>query len=346
MFKFDFQLFAEPLDIPGIDEEILKELAEENVTEDTTEVVEVAEEHVEEPSVEADNVNKQVEEQDEFDDIKEGQTIPYNRFKTVNDQRKNYQNRIKELEEQLKQAQAQSVNAPTVETPKVEPSPQPEVKTDEYTDEQEKRIYEMATKRLAQKRNMSDEDIEALEYSDDSTAKMRFQAALVEEAALVKKEITQYKAREQAFNDMKMACTQEFDKLSQEFNSKPDAQERWNFISQERFNQLPQRRQYVLQEAFDRLQNKQGTYADIELVKDYIEMADGEWESSKTPGTKPKTSKKFVEAQKLPKAPGISGGGGYDGVLTPDRVADILNTPGAWEQLSAKERDAILSGKF
>lgn len=348
MFKFDFQLFAEPLDIPGIDEDILKELAEEEEPQETTEEVETVEEQADEPSVEADNVNKQVEDQDEFDDIKEGQTIPYNRFKTVNDQRKSYQNRIKELEEQLKQAQAQPFNAKPVEEPKAEPSPQQEEPKPSgvYTDEQEKRIYEMATKRLAQKRNMSDEDIEALEYSDDTTAKMRFQAALVEEAALVKREIDQYKAREQAFNDMTVACTQEFDKLSQEFNNKPDAVERWNYISQERFNQLPQRKQQVLQEAFGRLQAKHGTYADIELVTDYISMAESEWDGSRTTNTKARTSKKFVEAQKLPKAPGITGGGGSDGVLTADGVAAILNTPGAWERLSAKERDAILSGRI
>lgn len=348
-FKFNFQLFADSLDIPGIDEDILKELAEEDVSENTTEeVVAAEEEHTEEPTADADSDNKQVEAADEFEDVKEGQTIPYDRFKSVNERRKNAESRIKELEEQLKQVK-------TVEPaqPKAEPSqgekeePEQDFNTDNFTDEQEKRIYEIAAKRVKDKKNYTDEDIEALDYSDDPTAKMRYQKALSNEVNLVIQELRQYADDQKRFSVMTNECNEEFEKYSKQFSSYADAEERWQYVSQERFNQLPQRRQAVINEAFKRLQAKKGTYTDIEIVSDYFNMANEEWESARSQGTKPKPkSNKLYEAQKLPKAPGITGGSGSDGVLTNERIADILNTPGAWEKLSQKEQEAILSGRI
>lgn len=350
-FKFNFQLFAEPLDIPGIDEDILKELAEEDNSEEITEeVVEAAEEeHTEEPTAEADSVNKEVEVADEFEDVKEGQTIPYDRFKSVNERRKNAESRIKELEEQLKQAKS----VETAAKPEAEPSqsekaePEQNVNTEDFTDEQEKRIYEIAAKRVKEKKNYSDEDIEALDYSDDPTAKMRYQKALSNEVNLVVQELRQYAEDQKRFSTMVAECNEEFQKYNQQLSSYADAQERWRYISQERFNQLPKRRQDVINEAFNRLQAKKGTYTDIEIVSDYFDKANEEWENARSQGGKPKPkSNKLYEAQKLPKAPGIQGGSGSDGVLTNERIADILNTPGAWEKLSQKEQEAILSGRI
>lgn len=356
MFKFDLQLFAE-LDIPGISEDTLKELeAEVQETQETTESVEPAEpQQVEDSPVEADNVNKPVENEDEFEDVKEGQTIPYDRFKSVNDRRKNAESRIKELEEQLAKAQQNIANPAPSNNVGVEETPKPqqqqvEETESEYTDEQEKRIYEMAAKRVAQKRNMSEEDIEALEYSDDATAKMRYQNALINEVNLVKQEIVQYKAQEQAFKTMTDTCNQEFDAISKKFNSYPDAQERWNYISQERFNKLPQRKQAVINEAFSRLQAKKGTYADIEIVSDYFDLANEEWNkahSTAVNNTPKPVSNKYAQVQKLPKSGNIGGSGAADSdMMNAERLAEILNEPNGWEKLSPEQQARILSGSF
>lgn len=354
MFKFDFQLFAE-IDIPGISEETLKELeAEEQGSQEAADVAEPAEapKETEEPHADADSDNKQVEATDEFEDVKEGQTIPYDRFKSVNDRRKTAENRIKELEEQLKMAQSQhNVAEPkqVAEPPKAVQSAKPDemaIPNGSYTKEQEQRIYEMALKNLQKKNNYSDEDMEAFLYAD-GMEKMNYEDAVRAEVKAVKDGIAQYHAQQKAFSDMNAACVQEFDALDKKLNSYQDAQARWEYISQERFNKLPQRKQAVLQEAFVRLQSKKGTYADMEMINDYFEQANNEWEKAHagTPA-KPVSNNKYAQVDKLPKSGNIGGGGGTNDTMNADRLAEILNEPDGWDKLTPEQQQRILSGSF
>lgn len=339
--QFDLQLFAE-LDIAGIDEDILKEMEAENAPAEEPKEEPKEEPAAEpEPTVEADNVNKQVEEKEAEEDVKEGSTIPYDRFKSVNERRKNAENRIKELEEELKNLRAGKQTA-TVQQPKQE---QTEQSLYDYSPQQRTEIATMAIQRAKEKLKLTDEDIEAMEYSDNPADKALYNNAVLNETNAIHREIQQWKAQEQATKAMREATTSEFNKLNEKLNSYADAQDRWNFIANEQFNKLSQRKQQVVNDAFLRLQKHEGTDQDLLTVQDYFDLCNQIYDNNH--GAKPtNNTEKISQAQRLPKAPEINGVAGSDKPLNAERVAEILNSPDGWDRLTEAERKQILSGQF
>ena len=104
-FKFNLQLFGEGLSIPGIDEDILKELQDDADTGDEEKAADEGGDNT--GNADADSENKQVtgdnggdesgeqqqqqEDESEADDdeeLPEGSNIPYHRFKRFNERRK------------------------------------------------------------------------------------------------------------------------------------------------------------------------------------------------------------------------------------------------------------------
>lgn len=348
MSKWNLQLFG--LEIDGIDEDILAELnAEQPQEEVTEEPQEVKEEAQEEVHGEADTDNKAVEQPLEDDEEEYASTgkVPYQRFKAVNEERKTSKARIKELEDEIASLRSNVATTDKVETPA---QPIEEVQTD-YNAEQSQRIYDLAYKRAMKRMNMSQEDLDALEYSDDTPKKMMFQYAVQDERQAVMAEIKAYQAKEAAFSQEIAETTKEFEAYNVKFGAYPDAQARWNYIAQERFNQLPKRKQDVINAAFARLQAKKGTYQDMDTVSAYFNSANKEWEAKSAPASAPVPSvnnnvDKVKKAQALPKAPQVNGGSGGDTVYTVERIATIMNSPDGWDSLPPEIQKQILEGRL
>ncbi len=342
--EFDLQMFAE-LDIQGIDSDILKELGEELPTEvQEAEVKETEQTPNDVSSAEADSDNKQVEEhEDEYEDVKEGQTIPYERFKSVNDRRKQaeslqkeHEATIEELKKKLKEVENKAVQ-------------KPDTNDISFDKDQLDKISQIALENVRKKMNLTDEDIEAMEYADDvsGTAKKTIYAKAVEdETKAVMADVRSYLQAQQAVSN-------EFSALEAKMNAYTDIAERWEYIANERFNQLPRRKQTVLKNALLKLQGNVGTDIDLELVSDYIETCNHDWEAKKaqakeqapvTEPYKPNNNNKILQAQKLPKAPNLNGASGGDTPLTVERVTEIVNNAEEWEKLSDAEKKAILNG--
>lgn len=347
---FDLQLFAEQLDMSGIDEDILKELGVEDEPSSESKDEEQQEEQPQEqpaeqiPDGEADTDNKQVvEEAQEDEEVKEGQTIPYDRFKSVNERRKTAENRIKELEEQLKALQSQPK---PVEQPVQVQNPVPTVK-DDYSPEQRKQIGEIAVDRVKKKFGYTDEDVEALEYADDISAKLAYQAAIIQEMQIINKDIETFKVNQQREKDMYSQNVERFNQLNAKVAAYPDAQARIQFILNDNFNKLDAEKQAILQEAYQRLQQKRGTNTDFRLINSYITKSNRLWdEAHNTPQPQNTTLNKITKAQKLPKAPNINGGGGNDKVYTIAELTELINSKDGWDSLPQKVKDQIMKGNM
>ena len=346
MSKWNLQLFG--LNIEGIDEDILNELNEEQpqVEEEVTEEVQEEAEVQEEVPGEADTDNKAVEQpiDDESHDeeYQESGNVPYKRFKAVNEERKTSKARIKELEEEL--ANLRNAKPPAPPAQVVE---QPQVQSD-LTKEQFQRISNIARERAMKRLNLTQEDIDDMEYGDDSQ-KAWFNNAIMNETQNIMAEIKAHQAKEAAFAEEVAATTKEFNEYNAKFGAYSDAQARWDYISQERFNQLPKRRQDVINAAFARLQANKGTYQDMDTVSAYFELANKEWEAKQTPAPVPPVNNnvdKVKKAQALPKAPTVSGGNGGDTVYTVERIASIMNSPDGWDSLPAEIQKQILEGRL
>ncbi len=349
MSKWNLQLFG--LEIDGIDEDILAELnAEQPQQEEVTEEPQEEQEQ-EEVHGEADTDNKEVEQPIDDDSQDEeyqaSGKVPYTRFKAVNEERKTSKARIKELEDELASLRNNVATNPTkVETPA---QPKEEAVQTDYNAEQSQRIYELAHKRALKRMGMSQEDLDALEYSDDTPKKMMFQYAVQDERQAIMAEIKAHQAKEAAFNQEVAEVTKEFNEYNAKFAAYPDAQARWDYIAQERFNQLPKRRQDIINAAFARIQANKGTYQDMDTVSAYFELANKEWEEKSKPAPAPVPTNnvdKVKKAQALPKAPTVSGSSGGDNVYTVERIAAIMNSPDGWDSLPPEIQKQILEGRL
>lgn len=345
----DFQLFDEQsaLQIPGIDADILKELeaelpvaeepAVEEVEEQATEVEATEPEAVPEDEqgketeettpADADSDNKQV-----AGDNQEA-PVPYARFKQEYGKRKAIEAELAALKAKMQQ-QASPVQ---MNNPVVAPV-QEEVKVESKPDFL-KALTTEAIRRAKARMGISDEDMATLEYGDDLEARTQFQLAVQQESAALMEQARQIAKEREAFERGVAETTGQFTEFVNEFNAMPDAVERWDFISNERFLKLPAQHQVVIKAAYERLQNKKGTPQDYYVAKSYFDMASAEFTAIRKsaqpvvlavpPVAVPNnTAAKIKAAQALPKAASVGGTAAKPGMSVED-IASILNEPGA-----------------
>lgn len=387
-FKFNLQLFGEGLSIPGIDEDILKELQDDADTGDEEKAADEGGDNT--GNADADSENKQVtgdnggdesgeqqqqqEDESEADDdeeLPEGSNIPYQRFKSVNERRKAAETgrkaaeaKVKELEAQLAALKGTNPAAPPAPAANV-PFKQPQAQAQqqpaptqqqpdggsEFNAQQIERIAQMAIQRAKAKLNLTDDDVANLDYSDKPELKVAYNNIVAEEMRNIRIEVQQYKANRAAFEKQINDTAQEFDALSNKLGAYEDARQRWDFIGEKHFLSLPPRKQQVLKDAFARLQHKRGTYQDMDMINDYFESANKLYEQQKAAAAAAdtnaaRTKEKMNSVRNLPKATSVNGSTGADKILTVERLREILATPGGWDKLSAKEQEAVLSGKL
>lgn len=320
---FNLQMFN--AEFEGIDEDIIAEINEEigeeapeEATDTTTEL-----------TVEADNETKQVEAPEEISE--DGAPVPYARFKQVYYDKKDADRRIKELEEELAKAKAEPPAPPVV-------AEQPQT---QYDSEKMQQITELALERARERLNMTEDDVLNLEYSDDPVRKVMYNNVIQEEVNNILVDINNYRAKQNAFAEEVNATKKEFEEYQVRFTSYADSDARWDFISNENFKTLPERKQNVLRDAFARLSNGRGTYQDMDSVANYINEANAVWESKS-----PNKTNKIKEAQKLPKATAVSGTTGADTVYTLETLTNILNSNDsqAWEQVPDHIKKQVMAG--
>ena len=324
---FELQMFG--VEIEGIDEDILAEIGEETAEPEVEEPQQESTEEPQEPTADADSETKQVEVHEEIEE--EGAPVPYARFKQVYYDKKNADNRIKELEEALAKAKAEPPAQPSVQE---QPKPQ-------YNADKMQQITQLALERARERLNLSEDDVLNMDYSDDPVRKVMYNNAIQEEVNNILVDIDKYRAKQDAFEAEVNATKKEFDEYAVKFASYADTKERWEFISNQNFANLPERKQNVLKEAFSRLQNGRGTYQDMDSVANYINEANALWESRIATN-----NKKIEEAQKLPRASAVTGTTGADTVYTLERIADILNSGDAkaWDEVPDNIKRQVMSG--
>ena len=330
MTKFDFQLFA-GLHIDGIDDDVLAMLedeipkeeeetqvadtqeAEENQAEDQADTNEEAMEEGQDATAEADSDNKQVAEN-------VPNNIPYARFKQENERRK-------AAERELAELRARIANPAPVQQPTEQP-----ISSEPTQKEVMQAVTEEAIKRAKNALGLSDEDVENIEFSDSIATRMQFQTMVQRESNAI---------LEQARRNAEMRIAQEnqinetnaaFSKFVDDFQLLADADDRWKFISEERFLQLPPFEQGAIKSAFERLQNKQATPGDYFLTMNYFERASKEYDQKNKPVVQPKqtanAATKIKQAQALPKAPSVQGAMSTSG-MTIDDIVELMNKPGS-----------------
>lgn len=317
MFKFNFQMFND--EIPGIDADVLEQFKDELPQEEPAEQPEQQEE---ETPADHHSDNKDVEpteqETEEEEEVPEGSNVPYNRFKVVNERMKAAEARQRKLEAELakyKNPQQQEQQAP--------PAPAVPQNVGDFNADQIKIMTNEARRRAAKQLNLTEEDIENMEYSDDPDVKASYDALTVQHMNDVRKEVADYQKQQQAYIDDIQKTNAEYTSKVKEFRADPEYTAKWDKVCKAA-QQRGERFMLAAQGAIDRLDSGFGTSGDYFFVKDFMDSVLGDWSA---PAAKPsKPNKKIQEAAKLPTAPEVGGTTKGDIVWDTPTITDYINS--------------------
>lgn len=318
LFTYDLQMFAD--EIPGIDADVLEQFKDELPQE------EPEQQPTEEETAPADthSDNKEVEEQQptEEDEPEKGSSIPYDRFKSVNDRMKTSEARVKELEAEL--ANMRSGTAP--QQPQQAP-PAPEAQqqaADDFNAQQIQLMTAEARKRAAVQLQLTDEDIENMEYQDDPNVKASYDALTAQYMGEVRKEVIEYRNQQFAYmNDIKTTNANYQNEVAA-FKADPEYKQKWDAVCKAA---VARGESFLTaaQGAIDRLDAGRGTSGDFYFVKMFMDSVLADYKPAAPAAPAVKQNKKITEAAKLPTAPSVGGSTKGDIVWDVATITDYVN---------------------
>lgn len=318
LFTFNFQMFND--DIPGIDADVLEQFKDELPQEEPAEQPEQQEEAHADHHSDNKDVEPTEQQTEEEEEVPEGSNVPYNRFKGVNERMKAAEARQRELEAEL--AKYKNAAAPQQEQQESPAPAEPPQAVGDFTAEQIKLMTAEARRRAAKQLNLSEEDVENIEYSDDPSIKDSYDALTTQYMGEVRKEATEYVQKQREYLADVQSTTAEYKSRCEKFLADPEYKAKWDKVCKAAQSR-GQRFLMAAQGAIDRLDSGRGTSGDYFFVKDFMDSVLGDWSA---PAAKPKTNKKIQEAAKLPTAPEVGGSTKGDIVWDTPTITDYINS--------------------
>lgn len=313
LFTFNLQMFADD-EFAGIDSDVLEQFKDELPAQEKTDDPAAADTH-------SDN-NEEQQEPQPMDEPQEGSNIPYSRFKGVNDRMKSAESRVKELEAELASLKNTSTAQQQEEQAPPAPAPTPNV-DEEFNAEQFKAIVAEARRRAAKQLNLTDEDVENLEYDDDSSTKTSYEALSTQLISDVKREAVEYRKQQVAYIEDVKYASQQYADLVKEFRGMPNYDEVWAACQQAAMERGPQFAM-AAQAALNRLDVNRGTSQDYYFISDFTRGVAKRFKG-KAPATNTNQKSKIKEAAKLPIAPSVGGSTKGDIVWDIPTITDYVN---------------------
>lgn len=313
LFTFNLQMFTDD-EFAGIDSDVLEQFKDELPAQEKTDEPASADTH-------SDN-NEEQQEQQPMDEPQEGSNIPYSRFKGVNDRMKSAESRVKELEAELASLKNTSTAQQQEEQAPPAPAPTPNV-DEEFNAEQFKAIVAEARRRAAKQLNLTDEDVENLEYDDDSSTKTSYEALSTQLISDVKREAVEYRKQQVAYIEDVKYASQQYADLVKEFRGMPNYDEVWAACQQAAMERGPQFAM-AAQAALNRLDVNRGTSQDYYFISDFTRGVAKRFKG-KAPATNTNQKSKIKEAAKLPIAPSVGGSTKGDIVWDIPTITDYVN---------------------
>lgn len=342
MEKFlDLQLFAEdeqveiPAELEGVSEEVAREVMKELPQDEPEESVEETTEETQEETPEETSEAPE-EGHAETDSDKKSGKVPYERFKEVNDKYRRTEEEAQALRQQLAQLQERKEAGEQEETP---PKQQNNIPMDLLN-----QAYDLAKKQVIEQLNLTEEDYSDLEYQDEQ------EKAKIDRAIKFQFDSICQQAREQA----KVLAAQEREKqvavqtaykdylsMAEEEQKRSDFENIWNYATTEHFAALPDYQKFIIQNAFDCVNQGVGSIEQVQLVKDYYQNAKASFLNSPKVGKEQKKVKQMANAPRVDKVRGTPSIGG----MTMAEIERMVNeTP--WEEIPPEIRSQLLNGRL
>lgn len=326
-----------PEELDGVSEEVAREVMQE------AEAKEQEERETESASADRDSVNKPV------DATKSGQKIPYQRFKQQVDKANDLEAQLAAYRQKFgdinSAPQQQAAQQPAQQQEPPQQPKQMQGQQMQLTPEVAKQIQSVIRQRAMQLTNMTEDDVESLEYAEDDDQRIKsWQSALklaesdvyagirqaqAKRAQEVQRMVQEHEASVKAFNDFaqKQMEAPDFDKI-----------QKYACDSEHGYpSKLSESERHVIDEAYQRIRRNTASPMDIYAIKTYYEQAKADYYNQKAaPARRTTTSSQKAH----PRSEQIRGAVSPDGSVTAEQLKDMLMTKD-WNDIPEKYRNLM-----
>ena len=268
-------------------------------------------------------------------------TIPYLRFKEVNDKKNEAEKILAAYRERYGELNTQSQSS----TPQTQPPQfQPPSLDENFT----KQIDDAITQTAMNISGLSKEDVEALDYLDDDDPKISRwnHAKRISEAAVYNDIINRQMLQQQEFQraatlrDQTIANYNNFVAQQQAAANFNDVQK---FAENDFFNAQPDIDKQIIQESYARVSNNTASPADVMVVQNYFSRAKFAYENGQAPQYQRVQPKPKIKpaVNNFPRTNQISGSTGYGGGVSQAALAEMLQNK-SWNKIPPNYQKILL----
>lgn len=354
-----------PAELDGISEDIAKSIMEEAgmSTEPEDEEGEMHDDGTQpSASADADSDTKHVADDDVLDMPKT--SIPYPRFKQLNDKLKAAEAELEKLrKEQPANPSGSSPTQPAAAPPKPAPAmlqQEPVTAGFKLTADVAAKIEEYAKQEAMRMSGLSKEDLDSLAYADDDDPnKVRWTTALTLSRNAITNSVIQaaqvQQQRQHAFMQQHQAMINDFNTFTAEQMQDANFEDVRKFAVDEYYKTKSPMEQQIINAAWERVQRNTASPAEYLTVVNYFKEAKEAFsrqntdaqETAVTKANQPslgKAKRKLAEANKLPRSQQIEGSAATDGkAVTIESLQHMLNTT-PWDKIPDEYKQMLLNG--
>ena len=371
-FVFDLKMFEEeekiviPEGLEGIDEDIAREIMSEvssqeesknsldELDNDSSKDEVGAENNL---SAEADSDNKQVDSEGSENEEELNQTIPYKRFKEVNEKSKAKDDEIIALRQELLAAKQQSSNVSNqvypgnqavnhenhAELNNVNPLFNPAVIQE---------INSLANEEALKISGLTREDLDEIEYSDPNDTRISTYKTAVELArqnifSQLNSEIQTRRVMEQKVLQLRDQSIADYSSFEQEQMKAQDFESVRSHAVNEYFAKLNHVEQQTIADAYQRIQSKTCIPQDIFVVKKYFSEAAQDFRKNQNNVNRNQNNiqvkqEKLKQMERHPKVDLVTGSNSNGGTSIADLERTLQNTD--WDDIPENTKKMLLGG--
>lgn len=334
-----------PSELAGISEDVARQIMSENTSEEKEEKQE------ETTSADADSDKKQVDVDEPDNPLEQPQeSVPYVRFKEVNNQVKTLKEEIERLKNgNANKPQEQQTTIPAQTNQAIVP---PAQQTFKITPEIINKINTVAMTEAMSMTGMTKDDVDALEYSDDKDDKKQLwdnalSIAKTKTINAVNHEVSRQRIAQSKFLEDHAKLVNDFNDFYKQQSAENDFNNVQQYASNDYFNGLPEVDKSVISSAYARVQHNTASPQDIFCIKKFFTDAKNKYRSDHPITKKPdaainNTKEKLKDMEKHPKSEQIDGTAtSQGGKVTVQKLEKMINTM-PWDKIPDEYKKMLL----
>lgn len=332
-----------PSGLEGIDEETAREI-----------MAQLPQEETEESAADADSDTKQVSisEQDVSN-----KSIPYARFKEVNDKSKTYAAENEQLKAELQRLKEQRQQPPATtqqQVPPVQTQQPPAEQQLRITPEFATTINNIAYEEALKMSGLTKEEVDVLEFAEPDDPKLQAwnaakQLANTQTWNAVHREFENRRTQQAKVLELHQQIIGDYTSFESEQMKRPDFEATKAYAVGEYFDQLSPLEQQAVRDAWTRVERKVCSPQDVMVVKNYYAQASNAYRKNANQPQPPEQvlkqkNEKLKQMERHPRAEQVNGSNAPVGAVTEAELEKMLE--GDWDKIPPDVQKMLLNGNL